>query len=137
MKEKVTSRHLYLRTIYRLSQDRSRIRNVDIAKELGYSKPSVTNAIKKLCSDGLISSEKEHGIRLTENGLALAEESTERCDILAEYFMKLGLKKDAAYENARLIGNQITDELFELVRLTTVNENTVEVVKRVNKDLPL
>ena len=58
MKEKVTSRHLYLRTIYRLSQDRSRIRNVDIAKELGYSKPSVTNAIKKLCSDGLISSEK-------------------------------------------------------------------------------
>ena len=45
MKEKVTSKHLYLRTIYRLSQDRSRIRNVDIARELGYSKPSVTNAI--------------------------------------------------------------------------------------------
>lgn len=137
MKEKVTSKHLYLRTIYRLSQDRSRIRNVDIAKELGYSKPSVTNAIKKLCSDGLISSEKENGILLTENGLELAKESTERCDILAEYFMKLGLEKEAAYENARLIGNQITDELFELIRLTTVNENTVEVVKRVNKDLPL
>ena len=122
MKEKVTSKHLYLRTIYRLSQDRSRIRNVDIAKELGYSKPSVTNAIKKLCSDGLISSEKEHGIRLTENGLALAEESTERCDILAEYFMKLGLEKDAAYENAHRIGSHITDELFALIQSENVRK---------------
>ena len=120
MKEKVTSRHLYLRTIYRLSQDRSRIRNVDIAKELGYSKPSVTNAMKKLCDDGLISSEKEHGIRLTENGLALAKELTARCDILAEYFMKLGLEIEAAYENARLIGNQITDDLFELIRIENI-----------------
>lgn len=120
MKEKVTSRHLYLRTIYRLSQDRSRIRNVDIAKELGYSKPSVTNAMKKLCDDGLICSNKENGIQLTERGLALAEESTERCDILAEYFMKLGLEKEAAYENAQLIGNQITDELFELIRAENI-----------------
>ena len=113
--EKTISRELYLRTIYRLSQELNKVRNVDIAKELGYSKPSVTNAIKKLCADGLIFSDKQNGIRLTENGLVLAEKSTERCDILAEYFIKLGLKKDAAYENARLIGNQITDDLFEPV----------------------
>ena len=118
--EKTDSRELYLRTIYRLSQKLYKVRNVDIAKELGYSKPSVTNAIKKLYADGLISADKESGIRLTENGIALAEKSTERCDILAEYFMKFGLKKEDAYENARLIGNQITDELFELIRVENI-----------------
>lgn len=122
MKEKVTSRHLYLRTIYRLSQDRSRIRNVDIAKELGYSKPSVTNAMKKLCDDGLICSNKENGIQLTERGLALAEESTERCDVLTEYFMKLGLEKNCARENAHRIGSHITDELFALIQSENVRK---------------
>ena len=34
--------------------------------------------------------------------------------------MKLGLEKEAAYENARLIGNQITDELFELIRAENI-----------------
>lgn len=126
MKEKTTSQHLYLRTIYRLSQEMSKVRNVDIAKELGYSKPSVTNAMKKLCDDGLICSNKENGIQLTERGLALAEESTERCDVLTEYFMKLGLKKEAAYENARLVGSRITDELFELIRLKVTCDNKVE-----------
>lgn len=38
--------------------------------------------------------------------------------------MSLGLEKEPSYENARLVGNQITNELFEVIRSKTTNENT-------------
>lgn len=114
--KKTSSRDLYLRTIYRLSQDMCRVRNLDIAKELGYSKPSVTNAIKKLCANELIFIDKEKGIQLTDRGQTLAMELSVRHNVLAEYFIKLGLNEECANENAHRISNRITEELFELIQ---------------------
>ncbi len=116
MMEKVRSGGIYLCTIYRLSQDSCRVRNIDIAKELGCSKPSVTSAIKRLGAHGLVSVNREWGLQLTTVGIALAEKLTERHRVLADYFMKLGLNRECAWENAYRIGSLITDELFELIR---------------------
>lgn len=38
--------------------------------------------------------------------------------------MRLGLEKEPSYENARLVDNQITNELFEVIRSKITNENT-------------
>lgn len=38
----------YLETIYVLDQKTGFVRSVDVATELGFSKPSISNAMKKL-----------------------------------------------------------------------------------------
>ena len=44
----------YLETIYILQQKTGYVRAIDIATELGFSKPSVSNAMKKLRAEGYI-----------------------------------------------------------------------------------
>lgn len=48
----------YLKSILILKREKGNVRSVDIAKYLGVTKPSVSNAMKKLRKDGLISFEK-------------------------------------------------------------------------------
>ena len=51
------SQEMYLEVIYDIEQNNQVIRSVDIAKELGYSKPSINRAINRLKEDGFISQE--------------------------------------------------------------------------------
>ena len=44
----------YLETILKLQQEHGRVRSIDIAKELNYSKPSVSRAMSILKERGLI-----------------------------------------------------------------------------------
>ena len=44
----------YLETIYMLSQKNGSVRSIDIANELGFSKPSVSIAMKNLRENGYI-----------------------------------------------------------------------------------
>mgnify|MGYP002792692644 FL=1 len=45
----------YLESILVLQQRRGQVRSIDIVNELGYSKPSVSIAMKKLRENGYIS----------------------------------------------------------------------------------
>ena len=42
----------YLETIYVLNQKTGFVRSVDVALEMGFSKPSISNAMKKLKAEG-------------------------------------------------------------------------------------
>lgn len=48
------SEEMYLETILLLQKKNQFVRSIDIAMELGYSKPSVSVAVKKLVSEGFI-----------------------------------------------------------------------------------
>ena len=61
----------YLETILKLQQEHGRVRSIDIAKELNYSKPSVSRAMSILKERGLIEVE-ERKITLTAEGMAIA-----------------------------------------------------------------
>ena len=113
---KTTSKHLYLQTILRLKRAGGKVRKIDLAKELGYSKPTITNAIKRLCEEGLVAADQENGILLTEQGLLLAEKAAERNDVLNHFFRSIGADETVASENADRIGSLLSDELFELIR---------------------
>ena len=43
----------YLETIYVLNQKTGFVRSVDVALEMGFSKPSISNAMKKLKAEGM------------------------------------------------------------------------------------
>ena len=68
------SREDYLEAILRLGSERPVVRSVDIADFLGFSKTSISIAMKKLLEDGYIHRSKEGYITLTDTGLDVAQE---------------------------------------------------------------
>ena len=109
------SRQTYLKTIRQLGRDGARVRNVDIAAALGYSRPSVTNAVKKLAAEGLVAVSK-NDIRLTESGAAEADGLIQRSAAVEALLLRLGAPADVAEENAGLLAGAMTDELYEIVK---------------------
>ena len=55
------SAEMYLETILRLSEKRSIVRSIDIAHDMGFSKPSVSRAIKNLKENGYIAVDADTG----------------------------------------------------------------------------
>ena len=76
----------YLRTIYLLQKQKGRIREVDIAISMGFSKPSVCVMVKKLVSMDYISINNGE-IRLTQKGYSTAKEIYSRFCIIKEYLI--------------------------------------------------
>ena len=110
------SREMYLETILKIKGSRGFVRSIDVAEELGYSKPSVSRAVGLLKKDGYIVVFKDGGIELTETGKAKAEKIMGRHKALTEALVKTGLSRGAAEENACRIEHVITEDAFAAIR---------------------
>lgn len=77
----------YLEAILKISEHSSRCRSVDVAKELGFSKPSVSVMIRELREQGFIEIDELNNIRLTESGKTIAKSISERHEILVKSSM--------------------------------------------------
>ncbi len=83
----------YLETILVLGLRKPQIRSIDIANELGYSKPSVSVAMKNLRENGYISMDREGYITLEESGRKIAETIYERHTLLTKLLTFLGVSQ--------------------------------------------
>ena len=63
----------YLETMLMLKLQHGYIRSIDIANELGVTKPSVSYATKRLRENGYITMEKDGLITITEKGMEIAK----------------------------------------------------------------
>ena len=63
----------YLEAMLMMKEKHGYIRSIDIAAELGVTKPSVSYATKRLRENGYITMDREGLITLTEKGGASAE----------------------------------------------------------------
>ena len=62
----------YLEKILMLQEQKGSVRSIDIAVAMGFSKPSVSVAMKNLRENGYISMDGDGYIHLEEPGLAIA-----------------------------------------------------------------
>ena len=62
----------YLETILMLTQRMGRVRSIDVVNELGYTKASVSIAMKKLRENGYIAVDGEGNLTLLEPGREIA-----------------------------------------------------------------
>ena len=106
----------YLESILVLQERRGQVRSIDIVNELGFSKPSVSIAMKKLRENGYISMEPDGRITLNESGLAIANRIYDRHKTITRFFMLLGVSEDVATEDACKVEHDISDETFEKIR---------------------
>ncbi len=106
----------YLETILMLLNDTGNVRSIDIVAETGYTKPSISRAMKQLRENGYITV-GEHGyIDLTESGRQIAEKIYERHRLLSKYLIKIGVSEETAIEDACRIEHVISEESFSKLK---------------------
>ena len=111
------SAEMYIETIYRLSQESSFVRSIDVAESLGYSKPSVSRAVNALKQDGYLTmDEANHHLRLTEKGVQVARKIYERHTVLCGLLCALGVDAQTAAEDACRIEHVISDASFDAIK---------------------
>lgn len=106
----------YLETILVLQERKGTVRSIDIVNELGFSKPSVSVAMKNLRENGYIEVDKDGHISLLPLGVKVAKKVYERHKIFTEFLVKIGVDKETAEEDACKIEHIISDETFEAVK---------------------
>lgn len=106
----------YLETILLLSRRLSEVRSIDIANELGYSKPSVSVAMKNLKAKDYITVSENGYISLTETGKKLAESVYERHSLLCNWLVSLGVDPQTASADACKMEHDISPESFEAIK---------------------
>ncbi len=103
---------MYLETILTLKIRLGVVRAVDIAREMGYSKPTVSEQMKKFRENGYIEVDEEGHILLTPKGEEIANATWERHNVLGRILQKIGVSKKAAIEDACRIEHYISEETF-------------------------
>mgnify|MGYP000862497207 CR=1 FL=1 len=105
----------YLEMILILQKTKGYVRSVDIATELGVTRPSVSHAMKLLRENNYIVMDSSGLIKLTETGAEIAERMYERHGMLAKFLMSLGVDEETALIDACKIEHDISDKSFEAI----------------------
>ena len=106
----------YLEAMLVMSERHGYIRSIDIAAELGVTKPSVSYAVKRLRENGYITMTRDGLITLTEKGLEIANRIYERHKVLTQMLVSLGVDPKTAREDACKMEHDISDETFEAMK---------------------
>ena len=106
----------YLETILILKNKNGTVRSIDIANELGFSKPSVSVAMKNLRENGYIEVDSSGYITLLDSGRKIAEKIYERHTTLSKWLVSLGVDAKTAAEDACRIEHIISSESFEAIK---------------------
>jgi len=107
----------YLETILLLNKKTGYVRSIDIATELGYSKPSISRAMTILRSNGYITVESGGKIVLTPMGQEKAEAVYERHVVIPKFLMRvLNVNPDTAASDACRMEHIISEESFHSMK---------------------
>ncbi len=110
------SAEMYLETIYTLSHAGANVRSIDVAEALGYSRPSVSRAVRLLKLDGYLESDAEGFLTLTELGRDTAEKVYERHTVLTAALVALGVDAETAAEDACRVEHVISDKTLAAIK---------------------
>lgn len=102
----------YLEAILMIKNEKGYVRSIDVANELGFSKPSVSVAMKSFREEGYITVDGDGMINLTQKGMDVAASVYERHKVIAKALIALGVSESVAYEDSCKIEHDISEESF-------------------------
>lgn len=107
----------YLKTILILQKRLGKVRSIDVANELGFSKPSVSIAVKKLRKEGLVDVEGSGDLLLTESGLNCASSVLERHAVIEGYLLNiLDVDAKTAHMDSCRLEHLLSEETFNKIK---------------------
>ena len=125
------SAEMYLETILILEKKNGNVRAIDIARQMQFSRPTISQQIKRLAANGYLELDDNKHISLTPKGRQIAEETYSCHNSLAEIFIWMGVSEQTAFEDACRIEHYISAETFDCLRRHYENErkNTKQVTQ--------
>ena len=111
----------YLETILVLKERKGYVRSIDIVNEMGFSKPSVSVAMKRLRENGYIHMDQDGFISLLPSGAEIAEKVYNRHKVLTKFFINIGVPEEIASKDACKIEHDISEEAFRAITMIAEN----------------
>lgn len=106
----------YLKAIFLLHQEQSKVREVDIARRLQFTMASVSRMIKKLTKQGHVIV-KDGDVCLTRQGLAAARRVYGRFSVIQGFLVGfLKIDPDTAKQDAGAMEHVVSRETFEAMQ---------------------
>lgn len=106
----------YLETIHILSLKHNEVHAVDICNHLSYSRPTVSIVLRQMRESGLVTVDDLNHIHLTDEGLSIAKRLYERHNVISELFVRLGVSREIAVEDACKIEHDLSEETFAALK---------------------
>ena len=110
------SAEMYLETLLVLKNRLGLVRSIYVANEMGFSKPTISVAMKKFRQEGLVTVDESGFLSLTEQGRDIASRIYERHQVLTHILMNLGVSRKNAEADACKIEHDISDETFSALK---------------------
>ena len=99
-----------------LHQKGGSVRSVDLAGYMGYSKPSVSHAVKNLRTGGFLVVDENGCLCLTDQGRAVAAKLYERHQFFRDQLIAAGVDQETAEQDAHQIEHAISDISFQKLK---------------------
>lgn len=106
----------YLEAVLVLKQEKGMVRSVDLARHMGFSKPSISHAVGVLRDGGFLTMDKDGFLHLTDIGREVAEKIYERHLFFTQQLIAAGVDQETAEQDACRIEHAISDTSFEKLK---------------------
>ena len=103
----------YLEAMLMMKERHGYVRSIDVAEQLGVTKPSVSYATKQLRENGYITMDHANFIVLTDKGMEIAQRIYTRHKVLTGFFEMLGVCPENAREDACKVEHDLSNETFD------------------------
>ena len=106
----------YLEAVLMLHRKQGMVRSVDLARHMGYSKPSISHAVGVLRNGGFLMMDKDGFLHLTDVGQEVAEKIYERHQFFTQWLLDAGIDPETAEQDACRMEHTISQKSFEQIR---------------------
>ncbi len=129
----------YLEAVLVLQKKKVMVRSVDLARHMGFSKPSISHAVGVLKNGGFLTVDEDGYFHLTEDGREVAEKIYERHQFFTEQLVAVGVDRETAERDACRIEHVISNESFERLKEAAFRkqESKISALSKAIKDKPI
>ena len=113
----------YLEAVLVLQKKKVMVRSVDLARHMGFSKPSISHAVGVLKNGGFLTVDEDGYFHLTEDGREVAEKIYERHQFFPEQLVAVGVDRETAERDACRIEHAISEEAFQKLKASVEKQS--------------
>ena len=113
----------YLEAVLILQKKQGMVRSIDLARHMGFSKPSISHAVGVLKNGGFLTVDEDGYFHLTEDGREVAEKIYERHQFFTEQLVAVGVDRETAERDACRIEHAISEETFQKLKASVEKQS--------------
>ena len=113
----------YLEAVLVLQKKKDMVRSVDLARHMGFSKPSISHAVGVLKKKGLLTVDADGYLHLTDAGRGVAEKIYERHLFFTKQLVAVGVDQETAERDACPCDLIVSEEAFQKLKASVEKQS--------------